>query len=481
MRRSAPEDDHDPPQLGFTFAAPEPLAPTALPEAISVRKIWSVKELVSIIRGRIERDFSEVWFEGEMSNYRPAPSGHMYFTIKDDDAQISVVMFRTSARLLRFKPDNGMHLIGRGKVTIYDQRGQLQINAEYLEPKGAGALQVAFEQLKAKLAAEGLFDADRKRPIPKLPRTVGIITSPSGAAIRDILNILRRRHEDVHILVWPAQVQGESAAREVAQGLRWFNKTKSADVLIVTRGGGSVEDLAAFNDEALARAIAASDIPVISAIGHEIDFTIADFVADLRAPTPSAAAELVIEAKHQLESSVAGFSDRLRNAMRYRLMLGKQNLERLGTNAAFERIRNAVQRRQQRLDELHHRILDTERSRLQRFRQRLDVAQTRVRHHDLRRVITTHNTGLTRGQQNLAAAMRRLLTQDRAHLARLDSQLQALSPLRVLERGYSLAFDETGALVRSAAQLHPDSTLRTRFAKGEAKSRVTEIHKPVAE
>src|SRR5947209_5281974 len=179
MRRSAPEDDHDPPQLGFTFAAPEPLAPTDLPEAIPVRKVWSVKELVSIIRGRIERDFSEVWFEGEMSNYRPAHSGHMYFTIKDDDAQISVVMFRTSARLLRFKPDNGMHLIGRGKVTIYDQRGQLQINAEYLEPKGAGALQVAFEQLKAKLAAEGLFDADRKRPIPKLPRTVGIITSPS--------------------------------------------------------------------------------------------------------------------------------------------------------------------------------------------------------------------------------------------------------------------------------------------------------------
>src|SRR5205807_1826895 len=215
-------------QLGFTFRPLE-------------RRIWTVRDLVSTVRTHIEREYGDVWEDGEISNFRAHDSGHLYFTLKDQNAQIRAVMFRSSARLLRFRPENGMQIVLRGRVTIYEDRGELQINAEYLEPKGAGALQVAFEQLKAKLAAEGLFDADRKRPIPKLPRTVGIITSPSGAAIRDILNILRRRHEDVHILVWPAQVQGESAAREVAQGLRWFNKNKSADVLIVTRGGGSVE------------------------------------------------------------------------------------------------------------------------------------------------------------------------------------------------------------------------------------------------
>ncbi|MBV9670973.1 MAG: exodeoxyribonuclease VII large subunit, partial [Acidobacteriales bacterium] len=416
--------------------------------------------------------------EGEMSNYRPSSSGHMYFTIKDGDAQISAVMFRSSARLLRFRPDNGMLLIGRGRVTIYDQRGQLQINVEYLEPKGAGALQIAFEQLKAKLSAEGLFDAERKKPIPKLPRVVGIVTSQSGAAIRDILNVLQRRHEDVHILVWPAQVQGETAAREIADGIRYFNKNQNADVLIVARGGGSVEDLAAFNDEGLARTIAASAIPIISAIGHETDFTIADFVADLRAPTPSAAAELVVEAKHQLEASVRNLHDRLKNMMRYRLALSRQRVNAVSAEAAFERMRHLVHRHQQHVDQFTFRLLTVERSRLQALRQRLDVAQARVRHHDLRRTISLQRHGLERGNQQLAATMSRLLAERSSRLGRLQSQLHALSPLRVLERGYSLAFDDSGTLIKSVEQVREGQELRTQFADGEAKSRVTSRRGP---
>src|SRR5271169_884542 len=273
-------------QLGLMFQAP-------------ARRVYPIRELVAAVRTHVERAFTDIYVEGEISNYRPADSGHLYFTLKDASAQLRVVMWRTQARLLRFRPENGLQIIARGRVTVYDERGDLQFQAEYLEPKGAGALQIAFEQLKAKLAAEGLFESSRKRPIPALPRRIGIVTSPRGAAIQDILNILRRRHESVSVLIYPAQVQGESAAAEVSAGVRYFNRHGKVDVIVVTRGGGSFEDLFAFNDETLARVIAASEIPVISAVGHETDFTICDFVADLRAPTPSAA-ELVICSKQEL-------------------------------------------------------------------------------------------------------------------------------------------------------------------------------------
>ena len=268
-------------QLGFSFRAPE-------------RRVWTVRDLVAAVRTHIEREYSDAWVEGEISNFRAHDSGHLYFTLKDQNSQLNAVMFRSQARLLRFRPENGMQVVVRGRITIYEDRGQLQISAEYIEPKGAGALQIAFEQLKEKLEAEGLFATDRKKPIPALPRRIGIVTSPQAAALRDVLNILRRRHQSANILIFPVQVQGEMAATEVTAAVRYFNKTKSVDVIIVARGGGSAEDLAAFNHEGLARAIASSLIPVISAVGHETDFTIIDFVADLRAPTPSAAAELVI-------------------------------------------------------------------------------------------------------------------------------------------------------------------------------------------
>src|ERR1700674_5822015 len=271
-------------QMGFNFRPPE-------------RRVWKVRDLVAAVRSHIEREYSDAWVEGEISNFRAPDSGHLYFTLKDGNAQIRVVMFRSAARLLRFRPADGLQVLVRGRITVYEDRGELQISAEYLEPKGAGSLQVAFEQLKAKLEAEGLFDASRKKAIPTLPRRIGIVTSPQAAALRDILNILLRRHHTAGVLIFPAQVQGEAAGAEVSAGVRYFNQARSVDVIIVARGGGSAEDLAAFNDEALARVVGASGIPVISAVGHETDFTIIDFVADLRAPTPSAAAELGIRSR----------------------------------------------------------------------------------------------------------------------------------------------------------------------------------------
>src|SRR5580658_189685 len=319
-------------QLGLAFQAPP-------------RKIYPVGELVAAVRTQVERAFTDVYVEGEISNYRPADSGHLYFTLKDGAAQLRVVMWRTQARLMRFRPENGLQVIARGRVTVYDERGDLQFQAEHLEPKGTGALQIAFEQLKAKLAAEGLFEQARKKPVPVLPRRIGMVTSPRGAAVQDILNILRRRHESVNVLIYPAQVQGDVAASEVSAGVRYFNRHGRVDVIIVARGGGSFEDLFAFNDEGLARTIAASDIPVISAIGHETDFTISDFVADLRAPTPSAAAELVIRSKHELAGRLQSFHNRMTQAKNYKPLRSNNALAASAQHAVLARMQDRMVRR----------------------------------------------------------------------------------------------------------------------------------------
>ncbi len=288
------KEDPFAPQLGLSFEEPR-----------DTRRIWPVRELVGQVRELVEQEYGDVWVEGEISNYRPAPSGHVYFTLKDAEAQLPVVLFRRQAMLLRFRPEDGLHVLARGRVSVYEQRGQMQLVAETMEPVGAGSLQLAFEQLKARLKAEGLFDAERKRPLPAFPRTVGIITSPTGAVIRDFLNIVARRHSGLSVLVCPVSVQGDSAPEEIEAALRELNDSGLVDVIVVARGGGSLEDLAAFNSERVARAIAASRLPVVSAIGHETDFTIADFVADLRAPTPSAAAELITEAQHKIAEHLA--------------------------------------------------------------------------------------------------------------------------------------------------------------------------------
>jgi exodeoxyribonuclease VII large subunit len=447
-------------QLGFNFRAPD-------------RRVWKVRDLVAAVRTHVEREYSDAWVEGEISNFRAPESGHLYFTLKDGNAQIRVVMFRSSARLLRFRPADGLQVVVRGRVTVYEDRGELQISAEYIEPKGAGSLQLAFEQLKAKLEAEGLFAAERKKPIPSLPSRIGIVTSAQAAALRDILNILQRRHHSVNVMIFPAQVQGDAASYEVAEGVRYFNKNDNVEVIIVARGGGSAEDLASFNNEALARIIAASAIPVISAVGHETDFTITDFVADLRAPTPSAAAELVIRSRQEIEEQSSALHDRLTRAMRYRLLMGRQTLTELAQHGAFGRIMEVIRQRQQKLDDLTHRMELAERNLLQLLHRRWETISAAVRHYDLRLVLSGMRKELDSKTTALAAVTRNVLLQHRVRTERLDTALQSLSPLAILDRGYALVFDSEGELLKDSGRIKVGDEISARLAKGEIKAQVT--------
>jgi exodeoxyribonuclease VII large subunit len=440
-------------QLGLNFRPPE-------------HRIWTVRALVTSVRTHLEREYTDVRVEGEISNFRSPDSGHFYFTLKDGDAQISVVMFRSAARLLRFRPADGMQVIVRGRVTIYEDRGQLQITAEFVEPRGAGALQIAFEQLKAKLEAEGLFDPARKKPIPALPAAIGIVTSPQAAALRDILRILQRRHYTANVLIYPAQVQGEMAASELAAGIRYFNKARSVEVVIVARGGGSAEDLAAFNQESLARAVIASHLPVISAVGHETDFTILDFVADLRAPTPSAAAELVIRSRQELEEQLLNLHNRLGKAMRYRLLMSRQHLTEMAQHGAFGRMMDLIRRRQQAVDDRTNRLLHAQRNVLGAHRRRFEALAAAVRHYDLRLVLAGTRRELDARTESMTAAIRNRLLRMRARWERSTGQLDALSPLAILERGYALVFDSSGKLLKEAATVQPGEDISARLAKG---------------
>ena len=446
-------------QLGLTFSAPE-------------RKVWVVRDLVAAVRTRVEREYSDIWVEGEISNFRAHDSGHVYFTLKDQNSQIRAVMFRSQARLLRFRPEDGMQIVLRGRVTVFEGRGELQLSAEYLEPKGAGALQIAFEQLKAKLESEGLFDASRKKPIPALPRCIGIVTSPQAAALRDILNILRRRHHSASILIYPAQVQGESAASDVSNGVKYFNRVKHVDVIIVARGGGSAEDLAAFNHEGLARVIAGSGIPIISAIGHETDFTIVDFVADLRAPTPSAAAELVIRSRQEIEEQAEALRLRLTRAMRYRLLMAKQALTEVAQHGAFARMMEGINQRQQRLDDLRYRLEKAERKLIEKHRRRWEQVSAAVRHYDARRVLAGMRRDLASYTTAISSAMSTLLLRLRSRLEQIEHQLKALSPVAILERGYALVFDSSGELVKNSAQVEVGEEISARLSHGSLTAKV---------
>ena len=435
--------------------------------------MWKVRELVASVRGQVEREYPDAWVEGEISNFRAPESGHLYFTLKDGNAQIRVVMFRSSARLLRFRPADGLQVVVRGRVTIYDDRGELQIAAEYIEPKGAGSLQLAFEQLKAKLEAEGLFAPERKKPIPTLPARIGIVTSPQAAALCDILNILHRRHHSVNVLIFPAQVQGDAAAFEVAAGVRFFNQQKKVEVIIVARGGGSAEDLASFNNEGLARTVAASAIPVISAIGHETDFTIIDFVADLRAPTPSAAAELVIRSRQEIEDKASALHARLERAMRYRLLIGRQALTQLAQHGAFARMMELIRQRQQKLDDLAHRMELAERGLLEKYRRRWETISAAVRHYDVRLVLGGMRRELDTRTTALASVMRNLLLQKRVRMERMETALQSLSPVAILDRGYALVFDSEGKLLKDADGAKIGEEISARLARGRIQAAVT--------
>ncbi len=435
--------------------------------------MWKVRDLVASVRTHIEREYADAWVEGEISNFRAPDSGHLYFTLKDGNAQIRVVMFRSSARLLRFRPADGLQVVLRGRVTIYEDRGELQISAEYIEPQGAGSLQLAFEQLKAKLEAEGLFAAECKKPIPSLPSRIGIVTSAQAAALRDILNILQRRHHSVNVLIFPAQVQGEAASVEVSAGLRYFNQHDNVDVIIIARGGGSAEDLASFNNEVLARVVAASEIPVISAIGHETDFTIVDFVADLRAPTPSAAAELVIRSRQEIEEQTAALQQRLERAMRYRLLMGRQALVELAQHGAFARITELIHQRQQKLDDLTHRLELAQRSLLERMLRHWEAVSAAIRHYDLRLVLSGMRRELESWTAALVAVMRNVLLQHRVRSERMQTALGSLSPLAILDRGYALVFDSEGKLLKDAAKVNLGDEISARLAHGEIRAEIT--------
>ncbi|MBB6142765.1 exodeoxyribonuclease VII large subunit [Silvibacterium bohemicum] len=451
-------------QLGFSFEETK----------TQQRRVWKISELTGQLRLEVERSFSDLWIEGEICDFRPAASGHLYFNLKDESAQLSVVMFRRQAGLLRFRPEDGLHVLLRGKLSVYEQRGSVQIVAEHLEVMGAGSLQLAFEQVKRQLQHEGLFDAERKKPLPAFPRCVGIVTSPSGAVIRDFLNVAGRRHSALQVLLYPALVQGDAAAAEVAAGIAFFNRSQEVDVIVVARGGGSLEDLTPFNSEFLARAIAASDLPVVSAIGHETDFTIADFVADLRAPTPSAAAELITGAQHKIEEQVEQLSLRIHRAARYALIQARERFARLSAPAAFARLQDGLNRRQQRVDELSYRAETLVGRQLQRASQRVQQLSSELIRHDVSHRLKLADERLESLAGRLLHAQVATDARHRARLKSLERNLVALSPLGVLSRGYALVYDENGALLRDAAQAHPGQILKTRLARGSVESRVTQ-------
>jgi len=432
------------------------------------KRILTVSQLTQLIRGVLEENFEHVWLEGEVSNMAAPASGHLYFTLKDAGAQIRCVVFRASARAMRFKIRNGMGLVLRGRVSVFDQRGEYQFIAEYLEPKGIGALQLAFNQLKEKLAREGLFDELRKKPLPGLPRRIGVVTSATGAAVHDILTVLKRRHAPVEVLIIPVKVQGEGAAREVAAAIRDFNLYREVDVLIVGRGGGSMEDLWAFNEEVVARAISASRIPVVSAVGHEVDFTITDFVADLRAPTPSAAAEMVVRSREELEGELRHLTTRLSSAMGRKLSGARERGE--GLIRALKDPSLLVGHLAQRVDDQSARMKGALHGSLRRRRERLDALAHRLQ--IMNPAVEAERCRerlliLSAGMEN---AMQRLLDGLREKAAVSGARLHAFSPLATLERGYCIARRHpAGEIVRDAGLLEQGDRLGLTFRHGSAR------------
>jgi len=432
----------------------------------SQRKIYSVSELSLELKNLLEKQFPDVWVTGEVSNLRAATSGHFYFTLKDANAQIRTVCFRNQARYLKFKPQDGISVIARGHLSVYEARGEYQLYVEYLEPAGVGALQLAFEQLKAKLAAEGLFDPARKKPLPVLPHAVGVVTSPTGAVIRDILRILKRRFRNMNVTLYPVKVQGEGAAEEIVEGIEYLNRHRLVDVMIVARGGGSLEDLWAFNEEIVARAIAASKIPVISAVGHETDFTIADFVADLRAPTPSAAAELVVHRKQDFVDELRERARRMSQAVRLKLSEAREALTELRMHRVFQTILTRLAERAQRADDAMVSLERSMRFRLHEARQAWLRASAGVVRYDFRGLVRLKRAGLEERDRRLETTFRQFVLARRSQLLQVEAVLKERSPLTILNRGYSITRDAQGRIVRDAAQVAIGDDLSIRLARG---------------
>jgi exodeoxyribonuclease VII large subunit len=473
------------PQPTPTPLIPSPLSLIPAPQA----HVFTVGELVRTLRSLVERTYAQITVEGEISNWRPAASGHCYFTLKDGDAQLSVVLFRRQAQLLRFRPKDGDAVRLRGQLSVYDARGQLQLIAESMQQTGLGALLAAVQELKARLRREGLFD--NARPLPQFPRCIGVVTSLRGAALRDIVKVCRRRHAAVNLLIYPAAVQGPNCPTEIAAGIRWFSDhaknwrlasgqlasgsrtpatAVQVDVVLVARGGGSWEDLHGFDAEVVVRAIAACSVPVISGIGHATDTVLADAAADLCAPTPSAAAELLTAGHHQVESRLARLHARLTRAGRYELLRAAQRLGRLSAAAVLRRTQDALGRHAQHLDDLAQRAeyalaanLRARAHRLAAFDARLQRQHPALRLSEDRRHLSDLNTRL--GAARRPSSIR---------LDRATARLEALSPLRVLERGYALVYGPDGNLLRNATDAPPNTPITAQLARGRLRAIVTE-------
>ena len=437
------------------------------------RRVYTVPELNSAIRAILDQEFRDIWIAGEISGTKLAASGHYYFTLKERDAQLRCVCFRSTHRYLKFKPQDGIAVVARGRIDVFEARGEYQLLVEFLEPQGHGALQFAFEQLKKKLAAEGLFEAARKRPLPRFPRHIGIVTSARGAVISDMLHILARRFPGLHIRLFPAAVQGEGAIEEVCRGLEYFSRSRWADLVILARGGGSLEDLWTFNEEAVARAIAASPIPVVSAIGHETDVTIADFVADLRAPTPSAAAELIVCTREELLAGIETSRRHLSQAARYRLAMARRQVDQQVIDRAISIFHRSVGRRLQRIDEQEYRLRERMRATIDAGSRGLRATESWLRYYDPR-------PRFARDRRRLEAARVAVLEGMRVDLGRrvnraqtLAAKLSQLSPLRILDRGYAIVTAADGAIVKAPPDAPPGSAVHIRLGQGSVDATVT--------
>lgn len=436
------------------------------------RRSLTVGELTARIRDLLAKNFVDVLVEGEISNCREAQSGHIYFTLKDDKAQVKCVWFRQQMRGVKFRPEDGLKVTVRGSIGVYEQRGEYQIYVETMDPAGRGALQLAFEQLKKRLEGEGLFEAKHKKPLPMLPSRIGLITSPKGAAVRDVVRILRRRFPNVHLMLVPVRVQGEGAAGEIARALRFFNQRQNVDVLILARGGGSMEDLWAFNEEVVARAIFDSAIPVISGVGHETDFTIADFVADVRASTPSAAAEIVVQTRREFDEHVMRLKRALGEQLRYRISVLSRRVHELGARRGFRHPLDLLRQRRQRSDEMTARLAQALRRRLELSRRRFTMAHLRIARFDFRSRISAVRLRVEKCGSELSMRAERFLRARRERIERLRLQLQERGPLKALERGYAIATDAAGNLLRSSEQVAIGDAVRIQLHHGKLATKV---------
>jgi exodeoxyribonuclease VII large subunit len=439
-------------------------------------KVLSVSDLNRFAQNLLEENFSNVWVEGEITNYKGVhSSGHCYFKLKDEKAQIDITAFRGVMGTVRFKLADGLKVLIQGRVSLYPQRGQYQLVASSIEPRGLGALQLAFDQLKKKLAAEGLFSEERKRPIPAFPERIGIVTSPTGAAIQDILSVINRRFASVQILIYPAKVQGEGSKEEIAQGIRYLNENHpELDVLLVGRGGGSIEDLWAFNEEIVARAIAGSQIPVISCVGHEIDYTIADFVADLRAPTPSAAAEIVVKNKKDLRATVDSLFARVQQSLLSTLEHAAERVRGLARSTVFSRPERMFEEKIQVLDGLSENMARALNQSLEQRKASLHLLSSKIRLLSPQTLLSEKEKFLQVLSDKLQATLDRRLQTSREALRASAGQLEALSPLAVLSRGYAIAWASDGTILKSARQASAGDRIRVRLHQGEVRATIHE-------